>query len=214
MTALDRVVALGLAGERVGDAEVVLDDLADPAVERRMVGDLEVARLLGGALGELDDRVDHRLEALVAEHHGAEHVVLGQLLGLGFDHQHRVAGAGDDEVELRFLDLVDQRVEHEVAVDQADARAADRTHEGHAGEGERGGGRDHRHDVGIVLEVMAEDGDDDLGLAAEAVGEERADRAVDQARGQRLLLARTAFALEDSRRGSCRRRRSSPGSSR
>ena len=99
---------------------------------------------------------------------------------------------------FEFLDLVDRRVEHEVAVDQADPRPADRAHEGHAGEGERGGCRDQRHDVGIVLEVMAEDGDDDLGLAAEAFGEERADRAVDEARGERLLLARPAFALEEA----------------
>ena len=96
------------------------------------------------------------------------------------------------------LDLVDQRVEDEVAVDEADAGAADRAHEGHAGERERGGGGDHRDDVGIVLEVMREDGGDDLRLAAEALGEERADRAVDEARGQRLLLARTAFALEEA----------------
>ena len=76
-----------------------------------MVGGLEVARLLGGALGQLDDRVDHRLEALVAEHHGAEHHVLGQLLGLGLDHQHGVGGAGDDEVELAVGHLGDGRVE-------------------------------------------------------------------------------------------------------
>ena len=161
-----------------------------------MVGDVEVARLLGGLLGELDDRVDHRLEALVAEHDGAEHVVLGELLGLGFDHQHRVGGAGDDEVELRLGHLVDRRVEHEGAVDEADAGAADRAHEGHAGEGQRGGGGDHRDDVGIVLEVVREDGGDDLGLAAEALDEERADRAVDQARDERLVLGRPAFALE------------------
>jgi hypothetical protein len=37
----------------------------------------------------------------VAEHDGAQHDVLGQLLRLGFDHQHGVGGAGDDEVELR-----------------------------------------------------------------------------------------------------------------
>jgi hypothetical protein len=62
----------------------------------------KVARLLGGLLGELDDRVDHRLEAAVAEHDGAEHDVLGQLLGFRLDHQHGVGRAGDDEVELRF----------------------------------------------------------------------------------------------------------------
>jgi len=43
--------------------------------------------------------VDHRLHAVVAEHHGAEHDFFGQLLGFGFDHQHGVLGAGDDEVE-------------------------------------------------------------------------------------------------------------------
>ena len=53
-----------------------------------------------------------------------------------------------------------------------------------------------RDDVGIVLEVVREHGDDDLRLVAEALGEQRADRAVDQAGDQRLLLGRTAFALE------------------
>ena len=44
---------------------------------------------------------------LVAEHDGAEHDVLGELLGFGLDHQHGVGGAGDDEVELGFLHLVE-----------------------------------------------------------------------------------------------------------
>ena len=39
-------------------------------------------------------------------------------------------------------------------------------------------------------------GDDHLHLVLEAVREERANRTVDQARDQRLLLGRTAFALE------------------
>jgi len=39
-------------------------------------------------------------------------------------------------------------------------------------------------------------GDDDLRIAAPAVGEQRPDRPVDQPRGQRLLLGRTTFALE------------------
>ena len=132
----------------------------------------------------------------VAEHDGAEHHVFGQLLGLGLDHQHGVAGAGDDEVELRLGHLVDMRVEHVLAVDVADAGAADRAHEGHAGKRQRSRGGDDRQDVRIVLQVMLEDGDDDLRVVLVAVGEERADRAVDQARDQRFLLARAAFALE------------------
>ena len=89
-----------------------------------------------------------------------------------------------------------RRVEHVFVVDEADARAADRAHEGRAGQGERRRRRHHRDDVGIVLLIVRQHGDDHLGVAAPAVGEQRTDRAVDQARGQRVLFGRTAFALE------------------
>ena len=112
------------------------------------------------------------------------------------DHQHGVGGAGDDEVEVGGLGLVDRRVHLELAVDVADAGAADRAHEGHAGQRQRRGGGDHGQHVRIVLEVMAQNRDDDLGFVAIAVGEERADRTVDQARDQRLTLGGTALALE------------------
>ncbi len=114
---------------------------------------------------------------LVAEHHGAEHHVLGQLLGLGLDHQDRVGGAGDDEVEGGVLHLLKRRVQLVLAADIADAGGADRTHEGHAGEGEGRGGRHHGDDVGIVLEVVGQDRDDDLGVVLVARHEERAGSA-------------------------------------
>ncbi len=119
-----------------------------------------------------------------------------QLLGFRFDHQHGVGGAGDDEVELALRHLVERRVEHVFVVDEADARGADRAHEGRARQRQRGGGGDHREDVGIVLEIVRQSGDDHLRLAAPAIGEQRTDRAVDQAGDQRLLFGRTAFALE------------------
>ena len=43
---------------------------------------------------------------------------------------------------------------------------------------------------------MAEHGADDLGLVLVALGEQRPDRPVDEARGERLLLAGPPFALE------------------
>ena len=67
---------------------------------------------------------------------------------------------------------------------------------GTPGQGERGGGGDQGHDVGVVLHVVGEHGDDHLRLVLEALHEQRPDRPVDQARGERLLLARAAFALE------------------
>jgi hypothetical protein len=45
---------------------------------------------------------------------------------------------------------------------------------------------------------------DHLGVAAPAIGEQRPDGAVDQARDQRLALGRTAFALEIAARDAAR----------
>ena len=55
-----------------------------------------------------------------------------------------------------------------------------------------------RDDVGLVDLVGREDRRDDLDLVAEAVGERRADRAVDHASGERGLLARTRLALDEA----------------
>ena len=48
----------------------------------------------------------------------------------------------------------------------------------------------------VVLEVIREDRRDDLSVAAEILGKQRADRPVDQARGQRFAVGHAPFALE------------------
>ena len=82
------------------------------------------------------------------------------------------------------------------ALDDADARGADRAHEGNAGKGQRRRRGDHRQNVRVVLEVIGEDRRDDLRVAAELLGKQRADRPVDQARGQRFAVGQAPFALE------------------
>ena len=73
-----------------------------------MSGGVEIARLLGGLFGELDDGLDHRLECRWPNITAPSMIVFGQLLGFRFHHQHGVAGAGDDEVELALRHLVER----------------------------------------------------------------------------------------------------------
>src|SRR6185437_3651053 len=195
----ERGLALLLVGELVGGLDVLADEVLELLLDRRLVGRLrQLPRLLGGLLGELDDRLDHLLALAVGEHDGAEHLLLGQLLGFGFDHHHRIAGAGDDQVEVAFGDLALRRVEDILTVLEADARGADRAHEGYAGKGEGGARRDHREDVGLVLAVVGEDLRDHQDLVVEPLREQRPDRPVDEAAGQRLLFGRSALALEEA----------------
>jgi hypothetical protein len=71
------------------------------------------------------DGVDGDLALLVAEHHGAQHHVFGQLLRFGLDHQH----GGSVPATTRSIWLLlrgSARVQHVLAVDVAHARGADR----------------------------------------------------------------------------------------
>ena len=192
----DRGVAILLDRNGVGGAQVRLDRSEHFLFQRAFVDDLDVARLLGGLFGQLDDRIDHRLEVPMAEHHGAEHDVFVQLLGFRFHHQHGVGGSGHDQVELGFHHLVERWVEHVFVVGKADARGSDRALEGRAGNRQCRRGGDQRENVGIVLHVMRQHGDDHLRLVTPAVDEQRADRAVDQAGNECFLFGRAAFALE------------------
>jgi hypothetical protein len=162
------------------------------------VVDREVERVLCGVFGQLDDRVDHLLDGGMAEHHAAQHLIFAQFLYLGFDHHHRVAGGGDDEIHPGLLHLVQRGVEDVLAVDHADAGAADRAHERRAGQDEGGRSGHQGDDVGIVFQIVRQDGADDLDLVLEALDEQRPDRPVDQARGQGLFLRRGAFAAREA----------------
>ena len=194
---VDGGVALLLDGDLVG--------LAQFAGERRQLGLdrfqgrrrlRQVPGLLGAHFREIDDRVDHRLHALMAEGDGAQHDVFAQLLGFRLDHQHAFLGAGDDQVQSAVAHLLHQRVQDVLAVDVGHPGGAHRAEERHAGDGQRRRGRHQGDDVGVVFQVMAQNGADDLHFVLEIVMEQRPDRPVDQAAGQRLTLAGPAFALE------------------
>ncbi len=57
---------------------------------------------------------------------------------------------------------------------------------------------DEGEDVRVVLHIVRKHGNDDLRLVLEAFDEQRTDRPVDEAGGERLLLGGTAFTLEEA----------------
>ena len=128
----------------------------------------------------------------------ASSICFSELLGLRLDHHHGVVRAGDDEVEVAVGHLVEQRVQHD-SPSMKPTRAAPI--------GPRNGTPEMvsaaeaaiiADDVGVVLHVVRQHGDDDLHLVLEAFDEQRADRPVDEAGGQRLLLGGPAFTLEEA----------------
>jgi hypothetical protein len=198
---LQRLLARLLLAHLVRGAELALDGLGDLGEERLILGRrLPFPHGLARFFDQRMDEVDDGLLLLVAEHHGAQHHFLGQLVRFGLDHQHRGFGSGDHEVELRRRELGLGRIQNVLPVEVSDARGADRARERNAGDRDGGRRADQRGNVRIDLRIDRHHRRDDLHFVVEAVREERAQRAVDQATGQRLLLRRASFTLEEAAR--------------
>ena len=201
---LDEVRHLGVGA---GGLDVDDDELA---ARLRQLGELEhgvgrglevrQALRLADELAQLLLQLDERQQRAVPEQDRLGHDVLGEDLHARLDHHDRVARARDDEVELGVGELGVRRVEDELAVDVADAHGADRALERDLADRQRGGRGDGAEDVRVVLVVRREDRDDDLDVVLVALGEQRADRAVRQARGERRRLGRAALALDEPAR--------------
>ena len=148
---------------------------------------LQVDRLADPLLGRLEARRQHLLGDL-----GRAVLVVGpRLLGpAGLDHHDGDLGVGvlgqgparDDELEGGGLALLEARVRDPLAVGRVgDAHGADGAVEGDARDHERGRRGVDGQDVVRVDLVGADDGAHDVDLVAEAVGEGRPQRPVDQA---------------------------------
>ena len=161
---------------------------------RRLEDDLLLAGLLGQLAlcgAELPDRV-------VGDVEGVEHLGLGDLGRARLDHEDRVLGAGDDQVELgRVEEVLLARVDDEVALDLADAHRADGRGDRDVGDHERGGRAVHGQDVVRVDVIDRHRDGHELRVVPPALGEQRPDRPVDHSGGQDALLPCTTLALEE-----------------
>jgi hypothetical protein len=210
-------VALGLVDDLVGGGQAVLAGLLDGGehvvavigtrLERhRVLGargldelELELDRLTDPGLGLLEAVGDD----VLGDERRAVVVVVERLLGAtGLDHHDgdvvTSGPTGDHDLEGRLVALLVGRVRDPGAVlAERQADGADGALERQAAQHE--GGRravDGRHVVG-VHEVGAEDGADDLGLVAVALGEARPQGAVDEPAGQHRGVGRTGLPAEE-----------------
>ena len=151
----------------------------------------------GDLAGELELGGAQLLDLAVRDVERVEHLGLGDLVGARLDHQDGLVGARDHEVEVGRELLLLGRVDDEVALDLADPDGADGRRERDVGDHQGRRRAVHGEDVVRALVVDRQRDRHELRLIAPALGEQRAQRAVDHAGDQRRLLARAALALEE-----------------
>src|SRR5574344_2472019 len=148
----------------------------------------------------LDLEVDDLLDFLVGALERGDEILVGDLGGRALHHEELAADAGVEEVEIRLRLLLVSRIDDPLAVDAADADAADRAHERNFADVKRSRSRVHREEVGFTRAIALDERGVDLDVVVVALGEERTDRTVAHARRENLLARRTGLALEESAR--------------
>ncbi len=132
----------------------------------------------------------------MAEFEGVGNGFFGNFKRAGFHHDDGFFGAGDDDVHQTLFLVGDSGVDHQLAVQQANANAGDGFLEREIRAVSSGGRAGNGDDIGVILAVRGEHHGYDLSFVAPGFGEERAHRAVNQTGGEDFFFGGAAFALE------------------
>ena len=155
--------------------------------------------------GEGIDGVADAHDLLLRELERLDHALLRDLLGARLDHDDRVPSACNHQVQAALLHLRNGGVDHQLTVEATHPDRADGALKGDLRDAQRGGGAHDRQHGRIGILVHGEHGGDHLHVVAELLGEERTDRAVDQAAVQHRLLAGPTLAADEAARDLARR---------
>ena len=173
------------------------DDALDDRAGRGLgLDQLDLDLLLSDSGDQFLDRLEDRLDRVVRELQGLDEPVLRDLVGGTLDHEHVLFSSDVDQVERGGEHLLDGRVDHELAVDLADAGRGDGAVPGNVRDGQGGACAVQHGNVGLVRLVRGEQQADDLDFIAEAFGKQGAAGAVAQARREDFLFGGPPFALE------------------
>ena len=146
----------------------------------------------------LVDEVENGLEVLMCLNDALVHDVLGNLIGLGLDHDDLLVGGGDGGGHAVVLTLGLGGVEEVLLAVPAEDDAGDGAVEGHVGDGDCGGCADHCGDLGGAVAVNRQDFAGDNDVVAQIGREEGTHGAVDQAGGQNCGQAGLTLAAHEA----------------
>ena len=144
----------------------------------------------------LFDAVDegHQLfDLVVGDGNGPQHLVFGELVGAGLDHDHFFRCAGHRHVQLALFPLLAVGAHHIGAVYIPHVDTADGAAPGDIRNGQGHGSADHGGDLRQVVIVHGHHSAADDHIVAHVRGEQGTDGPVDQAGSQNGLFRRTAF---------------------
>ena len=143
---------------------------------------------------EFDDFFDF----FMSKHDGIKDICFRYLFGSPFDHEDGVFCPCYDDIHVAGFALCHRRIDDKLAIDAAYADTGDWAGKGNMGHAQRYGSADHGSDFRCVVVIYAEVIGYDVDVMTVCLGEQRADRAVDQAGKERRRFRRFTFPFDEA----------------
>ncbi len=134
---------------------------------------------------ETELEFDDFLDFFMSKHDGIEYVCFRYLFGAAFYHQNSVFGAGNDNIHITLFALGYSRVDNKLSVNAADADTGNRAGKGNMGHAQGNRRANHSGNFRSIVMVYAKIIGYDMDVVTIGFGEQRANRAVNQAGKQR-----------------------------
>ncbi|CDD04939.1 putative uncharacterized protein [Ruminococcus sp. CAG:382] len=192
---------------RIADLLVVgikseLDILADKrfdAVEHIVV-DLagRISKLFLAYLSlDIVDECNKGLDCLMSLHDGFIHRVLVNFLCARFDHDNLFCGSRNGKFKIALCSLSRGGVDDDLAVNESDKHAADRSVPRNIRDGKRNGSADHSGNFGRAIRVDRHDHERENNVVSEVLREQRTNRSVDNTAGEYRFFGGASLSLEE-----------------
>ncbi len=145
------------------------------------------------------------LDFIAAPFQGIDNHVLGHKTGLALDHGQGIAGSGKNQVDIALRLFIEAWIEHELAVDAANAGAGNGAGKGQRGNHQGGGGACQGQNIGFIFLVGGNHTGQNLHILIEPFWKKRPDGAVDQTGNQGFPFRRASnLAAEKAARDTAR----------
>ena len=145
---------------------------------------------------DVGDKSHHFLDLGVSQSNGVQHHIFRHFVGAGFDHHDFFGAAGHGQVQLAYLPLLSDGVEHQLPVHQAHAHRSDGAVKGNIGDGHGNGSRQGAGDFRGVVHVAGQHRHDDGHIVAHILGKQGTHRPVHHPAGEDGVFAGAGFPLQ------------------
>lgn len=154
-------------------------------------GKVEAARRAKAMLSKMD------VIGFVTEHDAVKHLVVGDFVCARFNHCNQGIGGCNRNRHLRFFTLFRRGVDNVFAVHQTDGNTADGAVPRNFRHADGDGNANHRRDFGGAVGVNGHHGCHHADVVAHILREQRTNRTVNHARGERCLFGSSALTAQE-----------------